>query len=133
MSRFYDPFEKARKLAGKTDPQVTRYLHSSVILDRQGRIIGTGVNHYTGSKVIADDTGLPLNKTIHSEIAALHKVGIRKLGGATMINYARTKVATNMAYPCPICMTLIKQLGFRKLMYSVRSGLKNPLWKEEML
>lgn len=131
MSRYRDPFDVAKKLAGKTDPQVTRYMHSSVILDREGRIIGTGVNHFTGESIIADDTNLPLDKTIHSEIHALRKVGIRKLQGATIINYSRTNVATNLSYPCPNCYAILKKLGFRKMFYSVRSDLVIPMWQEE--
>lgn len=133
MSRYRDPFDVAKKIAGKTDPQVTRYLHSAVILDRKGRIIGTGVNHYVGGLVTAYDTGLPLEKTVHAEIHALQKVGIRKLQGATMINYMRTNVASALSKPCPNCMAIIQKLGFRKLYYSVRSDLDNPTWKEERI
>lgn len=131
MSRYRDPFDVAKKLAGKTDPQVTRYMHSSVILDRQGRIIGTGVNHYTGTSVLADDTGMPLDKTVHAEAAALRKVGIRKLQGATIINYARTNVATNLSYPCGTCYAILEKLGFKKMFYSVRSDLVIPMWQEQ--
>ena len=133
MSRYRDPFDVAKKLAGKTDPQVTRYMHSSVIIDREGRIIGRGVNHYAGDIIIADDTGLPLDKSVHSEIHALRKVGIRKLNGATIINYARTNVSSNLSRPCPNCMAILRKLGFRKVYYSIRSDLRNPIWKEEVL
>jgi tRNA(Arg) A34 adenosine deaminase TadA len=131
MSRYRDPFDAAKKLAGKTDPQVTHYLHSSVIVDRNGRIIGQGVNHYEGNEIIID--GEPLDRCIHSEIHALRKVGIRKLSGAVMINYARTNIATNMSRPCPNCHAVLKKLGFRKIFYSVRSDIDNPEWKEENL
>jgi len=131
MSRYRDPFDVAKKIAGKTDPQVTRYLHSSVILDRNGRIIGTGVNHYDGKVITADDTGLPLDKSIHSEVHALTKVGVRKLQGATIINYSKTNVASNLSYPCPNCYAVLKKLGFRKLFYSIRSDLNNTVWNEE--
>lgn len=131
MSRYRDPFDVAKKLAGKTDPQVTKYFHSSVILDRNGKIIGTGVNHFTGESIFASDTGLPLDITIHSEIHALRKVGIRKLQGATIVNYAKTSVATNFSFPCPNCYAVLKKLGFRKVFYTVRSGLIYPLWLEE--
>lgn len=131
MSRYRDPFDSARKIAGKTDPQVTNYFHSSVILDRRGRIISSGVNHFTGNSITVDDE--PLSKTIHSEIHALRKVNIRRLSGATMINYARTNVSSNLARPCPSCWAILKKLGFRKIFYSTRSPLDSINWKEELL
>lgn len=131
MSRYRDPFDVAKKLAGKTDPQVTKYMHSSVILDREGRIISTGVNHFNGLSITADDTGYPLDKTVHAEAHALTKIGVRKLHGATIINYGRTKVATNPSYPCGSCYAILKKLGFRKLWYSIRSELDTPKWQEE--
>lgn len=131
MSRYRDPFDVAKKIAGRTDPIVTDYLHSSVIMDKNGKIISTGVNHFAGSIITADDTGLPLEKTVHSEVHALTKVGVRKLQGATIINYGRTNVATNLSKPCPNCMAILSKLGFRKLYYSTRSNLDNPIWQEE--
>lgn len=129
MSRYRDPFDLAKKLAGKTDPIVTNYYHSSVILDREGRIIGSGVNHYNGKSITIPE-GI-LAKSIHSEIHALRKVDIRRLNGATIINYAKTKVATNGSRPCANCWEILSKLGFRKVFYSVRSDLAKPVWIEE--
>ena len=133
MNRYVDPFDKARKLAGKTDPVVTGYYHSSVILDRKGRIISTGVNHFNGHQIIVPSEG-EIDKTIHSEVHALTKVNIRRLNDAVMINYARTNVRTIMSRPCATCWAILTKLGFRKVIYSVRSAsLESPIWKEESL
>ena len=132
MSRYRDPFDAARKLAGKTDPQVTHYMHSSVILDRNGRIIGTGVNHFNGKTILIEEGNL-LDKTIHSEVHALRKVDIRRLTGAVIINYARTNVASILSRPCSNCWEVLAHLGVRKVFYSVRSDLDKPVWMEEKL
>lgn len=127
---YHDAFDLARKTAGKTDPQITRYRHASVILDRRGRVIATGVNHWRGKIIYVESEGL-LNKTIHSEVHALEKVNIRRLGDAVIINYARTEVASILARPCLNCWSVLKRLGFRKVFYSVRSDLTRPVWVEE--
>ena len=124
-----DPFEVARNTARSADGQVTRYKHGSVILDKKGRTIGTGRNHFRGL-IIDTDEG-PINKTIHSEVHALERVNIRRLDDAVIINYAQTNVASILARPCDNCWAVLKKLGFRKVFYTVRSDLDKPLWKEE--
>lgn len=126
-----DPFEVARNLSinFRTAPQVTRYFHSSVILDRKGKIIGQGVNHFRGN-IISTPEG-PIQKTIHSEIHALEKVNIRRLEGATIVNYGKTNVASILSRPCDNCWAILQKLGFRKVFYTVRADIHKPLWKEE--
>lgn len=126
-----DAFDIARRIAGTTDPQITHYFHSTVIIDRKGRVIGRGRNHFRG--LIIDTVEGPLRKTIHSEIHALEQVNIRRLNGATIINYARTNVASILARPCDNCWAILKKLGLKKIFYSVRSDLEKPLWKEERI
>jgi tRNA(Arg) A34 adenosine deaminase TadA len=129
MKNHLDGFEVARKAAGKTDPIITRYLHASVLLDRRGKIIAVGRNHFAGGQVDTGD-GI-IDKSMHSEIDALRKVNIRRLNGAVIINYARTNVASNLARPCPNCWTVLKKLGLRKVFFSIRSELDIPIWVEE--
>jgi len=131
MSRYRDPFDAARNIAGRTDPQVTRYRHASVILDTEGRIIGTGVNHFRGKIVQSIEGDGLIDKTIHSEVHALEKVNIRRLDNAVIINYARTNVASILARPCPNCWAVLKHLGFKKVFYTTRSDLVKPTWVEE--
>lgn len=130
MSHYHDPFDLARNIAGRTDPMITRYRHSSVIVSRKGQVIGTGVNHYRGNRVHVVGEGL-INKTIHSEIHALEKVNIRRLDDAIIINYAKTDVAAILARPCENCWAILKRLGFKKVFYTVRSDLNKPAWVEE--
>lgn len=122
-------FDMARNVAAKSDPMVTKYQHGSVILDRRGRIIATGKNHFKG-QVIEVDEGF-INKTIHSEIHALTKVNTRRLDNATIINYGRTNVAAILSRPCDNCWAVLEKLGFAKVFYTVRSDLEKPLWREE--
>ena len=130
MSRHRDPFDVAKNIASSADPKVTHYLHSSVILDREGRIISTGKNHYTGKYVLTDD-GAYIKKTVHSEVHALTRVDIRRLDNAVIVNYARTNVAAILARPCDNCWVILRKLGFKKVFYTVRSDLQKPLWREE--
>lgn len=125
-----DAFDRARVTAAKSNSSgVTRYQHSSVILDRKGRTIASGRNHFAGL-IIETEEG-EINKTVHSEVHALTKVNIRRLSGATMVNYARTNVAAILARPCPNCWTMLKKLGFTKVFYTERSDLDKPVWVEE--
>ncbi len=127
--RYQDAFDIARDTAEKSAPIVTRYQHSSVILDRRGRIIASGRNHFAGL-VINTSSGL-INKTIHAEVHALSKVNIRRLDNATIINYGRTNIAAILSRPCDNCWTILEKLGFAKVFYTVRSDLQKPLWREE--
>ncbi len=128
-----DPFDEARNLAirvgMRSNPEVTKYAHSSVILDRKGRIIASGRNHFAG-QVLEIEEGF-INKTVHAEVHALSKVNIRRLDKATIINYARTNVAAILSRPCDNCWTILEHLGFEKVFYTVRSDLNKPLWREE--
>lgn len=126
-----DPFDTARSAATRASPIVTRYHHSSVILDRKGKVIAVGRNHYKGEWVYTDEG--PIKKTVHSEIHALTQVNIRRLDGATMINYAKTNVAAILARPCDSCYAVLRKLGFKKVFYTVRSDIHKPLWREEVI
>ena len=128
MSR--DAFDLARSVAAKSDPMITKYQHASVILDRKGRIIAHGKNHYAGHLTFADDGLGIIRKTVHSEIDALSKVNIRRLEDATIINYARTNVSAILAMPCENCWPLLRRLGFKKVFYTIRSMTDAPTWKE---
>ena len=131
-TRFTDPFDVAKNIAGRTDPIVTRYFHSSVLLDRRGRIISTGRNHFTGSIITAVDSENDfIAKTIHSEVHALSRVNIRRLAGATIINYARTNVSSILSRPCPNCWRILEKLGLKKVFYSTLSDMLTPSWQEE--
>lgn len=125
-----DPFDIARNAAGKTHPIVTRYKHSSVLLDRKGKIIAVGRNYFAG-KVLEIAKDEFVNKTVHSEIHALAQVNIRRLDDCTIINYGKTKVASILARPCDSCWIILKKLGLKKVFYTVRSNLHEPMWKEE--
>lgn len=123
-------FDTARNAAQKASPQVTRYLHSSVILDRKEKIIAVGRNHYQGL-IIQTEEG-PIRKTVHSEIHALYQVNVKRLDGATIINYACTNVASILARPCDDCWAILNKLGFRKVFYTLRSDIRKPTWREEI-
>jgi len=127
---YRDPFDLARLVAESADPKVTHYLHASVILDRKGRIIGTGKNHFKGGKVLTEE-GVYIDKTVHSEAHALRRVDIRRLEDAVIINYGRTNVAAIFSRPCPTCWSILHKLGFKKVFYTTRSNLMKPLWVEE--
>ena len=124
-----DVFELARKAAEKSSPQVTKYRHSSIIIDRTGKILSTGYNHFAGKRIQIEDS--IINKTIHSEAHALTKVNLKKLDNSVIINYGRTNISAILSRPCPNCWTILKKLGFKKMFYTVRSDLKKSLWKEE--
>lgn len=126
---YRDPFDLARQVAYSADPKTTRYLHGSVILDRKGRVIGTGKNHFTGRKILLE--GAYVDKTVHSEAHALRRVDIRRLENAVIINYARTKTSAILARPCPTCWAILRNLGFKKVFYTQRSPLMKPIWVEE--
>jgi len=109
----------------------TRYKHSSILISAKGKVIAVGRNHFKGEMIAADD-GRPIHKTVHSEIHALWQVNVRRLSGATIVNYA-CRNDTVVARPCDTCWRILKKLGLKKVIYSIHGPLAGPhKWKEEV-
>lgn len=124
-----DAFDLVKGAAEKHDPQITRYKHTAALISKKDQLIAIGRNYYDG-KEIETDEGI-LSKTIHAEINALSKVNIRRLDGAILLSYSRTKATTRLGRPCDNCYAVLKKLGLKKMFYSMPSSLETPVWKEE--
>lgn len=119
----------AEKVATSSAPLVTRYKHSAVILDRNNKIISKAKNYFAGTSIVSEE-GTDIDKTVHAEIAALAKVNIRRLEGATIIICGRTKVRYIRSAPCASCHAVLKKLKVRKMFYTLMSQLDTPIWAE---
>lgn len=126
-----DIYDQVRNAAQRAEPLGhTQYKHSSAIITSKGKVIAIGRNHYRGETIAADD-GHPIHKTVHSEIHALYQVNVRRLQGAIIINYACRR-DTVIARPCDTCWSILKKLGFKKVIYSIHGPIDGPhKWKEE--
>lgn len=89
------------------------------------RVTATGYNDKHRSHPYVHHHGTWFNHGIHAELAAIFKVKNREcLKGATIYIYRQTKQGTFAnARPCPMCFELIKQCGFKKMVYTVENGI----------
>lgn len=63
-------------------------------------------------------------KTIHAELAAIIQCKNKsKLKGATIVVYREKKNGElGMAKPCLICQKILKDFGFKNMMYTTEAG-----------
>lgn len=87
------------------------------------KVIGVGCNDAdrTHPKITQH---LPFAQTVHAELAAIMDVKNKEsLKGATMVVYREKKDGSlGMSRPCPSCMRLLKQYGFKKIIYTTDQG-----------
>jgi len=128
-----DIYDRIRNAALSAAPAgATKYLHASALISAKGKVISIGRNHYRG-ELIEGEFG-PIKRTMHSEIHALYQVNVRRLSGATIINYACSNGPNHNAVvsrPCDTCWSILKKLGVKKVLYSAHPQNGKQVWKEE--
>lgn len=95
------------------------------IMIKGNRVIATGANDKYRSHPYVQRNGQWFNHGIHAELAAIFRVKNREnLRGSTVYIYRQTKNGEFAnARPCPMCYELIKELGVKKIVYTVDKGI----------
>lgn len=99
-----------------------RCFHTSFII-QNGKIISIGVNKYNKTHPAMMRYGYHGLCGIHSELDAALKLGMTDCKGLTLVNIrvdGQGKV--NMSAPCKFCSTLIRELGFKAVIYTNKNG-----------
>jgi hypothetical protein len=119
------PFEKITEisyalLGRNPNPQ---FKHFSFIVDR-GRILSIGINRQDKSHPIAKKFN-PFSSNIHSELAAILKLGEVDFSDYTLINTRISRERNNLccSYPCVGCRAmLLKQFKFKEIWATDNNG-----------
>lgn len=110
--------EYGKRLAGTVQG---KYRHASLILDKRGRLIASGVNSYVKThprqNKLSEKFGNKRKDFLHAEIAALSKCRVKPY---KIINIRlRRDGSTGMAAPCPLCNHAIQIAGIKVVEYTV--------------
>lgn len=72
-----------------------------------------------------------IGKNIHAEISAIFRVKNREsLIGAAIYIYRQNKDGNlAMSRPCPMCYKMIKECGFKKMIFTTDGGIEEELLK----
>lgn len=111
----------------------TRYSISSLVFDKEGICIGSGINNYQKSHPLqayfAKKVGRPEQIYIHAEIHAILKAKAHKIESINVYRYNALGYPQN-ARPCPICMEAIRAFGIKKITYTTETGYKT-IWVKD--
>lgn len=102
------------------------------VIVSNGKVISTGWNQekthpfvkLNGQYKTAD--GWHIAKNIHAEVAAVFKIKNKEsLEGATIIVYRQGKNGDMLnSRPCPMCEKVLRQYGFKKMIFTVDGGVQ---------
>ena len=126
-------FRAAKAVSLLSDHQT--YKIGCVVVDRH-RIISSGCNsktkcHPLQAKLDTEKYGVSCPGRVHAEIAALLPLIRDKvdLSAASIFIFRKHKDGTlAMAKPCSNCQKVIKQLGIRKVFYTIDHGYAAEKW-----
>lgn len=114
------------QLARSTSFHSTHRYRVGCALSLHGKPVAVGFNV---SKSHPTYTSIK-NPTIHAEVKAIISARC-DLTGATAWVYRETKAGKPaMARPCSNCMELLREVGIKKVVYTIP---EEPFWKEEKL
>ena len=100
----------------------TRYAITAKAYDKRGRLLGVGCNSYTKTHPLqahfAKMAGEPYRKNLHAEIAAILKVGDKKIHKLQIFRFDKEDRPA-LSAPCKTCQEAIRAYGIKKVEYSL--------------
>jgi deoxycytidylate deaminase len=97
----------------------------AVVISSAGKILSRGCNSLKSHPLMG-----PIKKT-HAEIAALSKLRLSEMMGATVyVARLNNNGKIGLAKPCPICTRILREHGFKEARFT--TGLKNIVGSERM-
>lgn len=102
-----------------------KYQLGAAIMIQGKKIISTGANLQNKTHPYVFEHGEHYSRGIHAELAAIFRIKNKEtLKGATIFVYRQTKQGDFAnARPCPMCLELIKEYGFKKMIYTTDKGI----------
>jgi len=121
IENFKPIFKKAQNISLNSNHHAARV---GAIIMVKGCQISRACNQKDKTHPYLKKFGFFYNQSLHAEMVAIFKVKNKELlKGATMVVYRETKNGhLAMSKPCAICHRLIKEYGFKKIIYSTAEG-----------
>lgn len=101
---------------------IARNTHGAVIV-KGGRVVATGWNKNRNHPTIVSPEHIKTKCSYHAEEVAIREAGESNVRGA-VIYVARINKsgADRDSKPCPKCATLIRQVGIKRVVFTMESG-----------
>jgi tRNA(Arg) A34 adenosine deaminase TadA len=109
----------------------SKFRLGAVVVDKRKNVLGVAANSMTKTHTACkhlkgrgtnEDTAYPF---LHAEIRALLGLRIEDTQGGSIYVYRQRKDGTiGNARPCPGCLQVIKELGIRRIYFTVDNGYK---------
>ena len=103
-------------------PSPLRTFHTTFIIENK-RIVSIGINNIKTHPLSLKYAYRDDQRSIHSELSAILKLGYEDCSDLTFVNVRLTKDLTVAnSKPCQGCIDMLKQVGFKKLFYTANEN-----------
>lgn len=100
----------------------SRNTHGAVVV-KGGRILGTGFNKDRNHPRVVSPERIKTDCSYHAEEIAIKESGEKVRGAKIYIARVNRHGQDRDSGPCPKCLTLIKEVGIKKIVYTSEKGI----------
>jgi deoxycytidylate deaminase len=108
----------ARYFASKSK---SRNTHGAVVV-KSGRVMGTGFNKDRNHPKFVSPEHIKTDCSFHAEQLAIRDAGENLKGAKIYVARVNKHGDDRHSYPCPRCLTLIRSVGIKKIIYTSEKG-----------
>jgi deoxycytidylate deaminase len=99
----------------------SRNTHGAVVV-KGGRILGTGFNKDRNHPRVVSPEHIKTDCSYHAEQVAIKESGQNVKGARIYVARVNRHGEDRDSEPCPRCLTLIKEVGIKKIVYTSEKG-----------
>ncbi len=99
----------------------SRNTHGAVVV-KGGRILGTGFNKDRNHPRVVSPEHIKTDCSYHAEQVAIKESGQNVRGARIYVARVNRHGEDRDSEPCPRCLTLIKEVGIKKIVYTSEKG-----------
>lgn len=100
----------------------SRNTHGAVVV-KSGRVVGTGFNKDRNHPRIVSPEHIKTDCSFHAEEIAIRDAGDNISGAKIYVARVNRHGKDRDSQPCPRCMSLIKSVGIKKIIYTSEKGI----------
>lgn len=111
----------ARYFATKSNARNT---HGAVVV-KGGRVVGTGYNRNRNHPMIVSPEHIKTECSTHAEESAIRDAGYDVKNAIIYVARVNKHGEDRDSKPCPRCLSLIKESGIKRVIYTTQAGREN--------